>query len=246
MNIWIEKWIKVYLKCFINLILYQRNVYPAASFDLTTYQAFNLPQFTPVNRHPQLQQYIEELILDLLGKLLHIYGISLCVIVKDTGICIERYVLRFDEFEHVDDNVGVLSEAEVFDEYRSSLNSLIAHLEKQPPIRDDTVTFEIIANTLEMQLGHRPGEMKPIRTQYDQLTFDRDVNWTKCDEDEGLPDPEESKGIYKPKIKMTSLVGCDVGPLVIRNHSERLMVTDDSLDKVYANTQESSVQSFPL
>ncbi|CAR27366.1 hypothetical protein ZYGR_0I06400 [Zygosaccharomyces rouxii] len=245
MNIWIEKWIKIYLKCFINLILYQRNVYPAASFDLTTYQAFNLPQYIPVNRHPQLQQYIEELILDLLGKLLHIYGVSLCIIAKDTGICIERYVLRFDEFEHVDD-VGILSETEVFDEFRSSLNSLTAHLEKQPPIRDDTVTFEIIINTLEMQLGHKPREMESIRTQDDQLTFDRDVNWTKCEEDEGLPDPEKSKGIYRPKIKMTSLVGCDVGPLVIRHHSERLIVTDDTLDKIYTSTQESSLQSLPL
>lgn len=244
MNIWVEKWIRVYLKCFINLILYQRNVYPAASFDITTYEAFSLPQFTPVNRHPQLQEYIEELILDLLDKLVHIYGISLCVVTKENGICVERYVLRFDEFQHVD-NVGVLSEDEVFDEFRSSLNSLTAHLEKQPPIKDNTVTFEVIINTLEMQLGHRPREMEPLRTLEDKLAFDRDTNWTKCEEDEGLPDPDQSKGIYRPKIKMTSLVGCDVGPLVIRHHSESLVVTDNSLDKIYCSLQEESLTSLP-
>lgn len=244
MNIWVEKWIRVYLKCFINLILYQRNVYPAASFDITTYEAFSLPQFTPVNRHPQLQEYIEELILDLLDKLVHIYGISLCVVTKENGICVERYVLRFDEFQHVD-NVGVLSEDEVFDEFRSSLNSLTAHLEKQPPIKDNAVTFEVIINTLEMQLGHRPREMEPLRTLEDKLAFDRDTNWTKCEEDEGLPDPDQSKGIYRPKIKMTSLVGCDVGPLVIRHHSESLVVTDNSLDKIYCSLQEESLTSLP-
>ncbi|AQZ14276.1 REV7 (YIL139C) [Zygosaccharomyces parabailii] len=244
MNIWIEKWIKIYLKCIINLILYKRNIYPPASFDITTYQAFNLPQFTPINRHPQLQDYIEELIRDLLEKLVHIYGIGICVVAKENDICIERYVLRFDEFQHVD-NVGVLSEAEVFDEFRSSLNSLMRHLEKQPPIKDNTVTFEVIINTLEMQLGHKGYEMEPLRTLEDKLAFDRNMNWTKCEEDEGFPDPEDSKGIYRPKIKMTSLVGCDVGPLIIRNHSERLVVADDTLDSIYQSTQEPSLNSFP-
>lgn len=228
---------RIYLKCFINSILYHRNVYPAASFDITTYQAFNLPQFTPINRHPDLQEYIEELILDVLSKLVHVYGLCLCVVTKEDNICIERYVLSFDEFRHVED-VGILTESEVFDEFRSSFNSLTAHLEKLDPIRDDTVVFEVIINTMEMQLGHLPQERERLKNKKDLIDFERETNWTKCDEDEGLP---ENTGVYKPKIKMSSLVGCDVGPLIVHNHCERLLVSDNSLDKVYVATQDSSV-----
>lgn len=239
MNFWVEKWIRVYLKCFINLILYQRNIYPEASFDFTTYQAFNLPQYTPINRHPGLQEYIEELILDILSKLLHVYGICVCVVTKEDSICIERYVLGFDEFQHVD-NVGTLSESDVFDEFRSSLNSLIAHLEKLNPIKDDKVTFEVIINTMEMQLGHKPQNMERMKTADDRLEFDRDTNWTKCEEDEGLPESEENMGVYNAKIKMTSLVGCDVSPLIIHHHCERLLVSDGSLDNIYQTTQDDN------
>lgn len=228
---------RIYLKCFINSILYHRNVYPAASFDVTTYQAFNLPQFTPINRHPDLQEYIEELILDVLSKLLHVYALSLCVVTKEDNICIEKYVLSFDEFQHIDD-VGTLSESEVFDEFRSSLNSLTAHLEKLDPIKDDTVVFEVVINTMDMQLGHlNPGE-ESLRNKEEMLKFERETNWTKCDEDEGLP---ENIGTIKPKIKMTSLVGCDVGPLIVHNYCEKLLVSDNSLSGVYVNSQHSSV-----
>ncbi|QLL31406.1 hypothetical protein HG536_0B02690 [Torulaspora globosa] len=237
MNIWIEKWMKIYLKCFLSSILYHRNVYPAASFDITTYQAFNLPQFTPMNRHPEVQDYIEELVLDVLSKLVHIYGLSLCVMTKEDNMCIERYVLSFDEFRHVDD-VGTLTESEVFDEFRSSFNSLTAHLEKLDPIRDDTVVFEVVINTMEMELGHLPQGRERLKDKEDKLEFERETNWTKCDEDEGLP---ENIGVFKPKIKMSSLVGCDVGPLIIRNHCEKLLVSDNSLDNVYLTSQGSNV-----
>ncbi|QLQ78920.1 hypothetical protein HG537_0B02680 [Torulaspora globosa] len=236
MNIWIEKWLKIYLKCFINSILYHRNVYPIDSFDITTYQAFNLPQFTPMNRHPEVQEYIEELVLDILSKLVHIYGISVCLVTKDDNICIERYVLSFDEFRHVDD-VNTITESEVFDEFRSSFNSLTAHLEKLDRIRDDTVEFEVIINTMEMELGHGNRDIERLRSQKDKFEFERDINWTKCDEDEGLP---ENIGIFKPKIKMSSLVGCDVGPLIIRNHCEKLLVSDNSLNNVYVTSQSGN------
>lgn len=236
MNYWIEKWLKVYLKCFINSILFHRNVYPAASFDITTYQAFDLPQFTPVNRHPELQKYVDELILDLLSKLIHIYGLCLCVVTKEDNVCVERYVLSFDEFRHVED-VGTLSESEVFEELRSSLNSLTAHLEKLDPIRDDTVVFEVIINTMEMQLGHRPQSNERLKNIEDKLAFERETNWTKCEEDEGLPEDIE---VYKPRIKMTSLTGCDAGPLIIHNHCEKLLVSDNSLDRIYVSSQYSS------
>lgn len=211
-------------------------MYPSASFDITTYQAFDLPQFTPVNRHPGLQEYIEELILDLLSKLIHIYGLSLCIMTKEDNLCVERYVMSFDEFKHVDD-VGTLSESEVFEEFRSSLNSLTAHLEKLDPVRDDTVTFEVVINTMEMTLGHKPREIERLKSQEDKVAFERATNWTKCEEDEGLP---ENLGANKHRIKMTSLAGCDVGPLIIRNHCEKLLVPDNSLSRIYFMSQEGN------
>lgn len=239
MNPWVAKWMKIYLKCFINLILYHRNVYPAVSFDFTTYQAFDLPQFTPINRHPGLQEYIEELVLDILSKLIHIYGLSLCIITKEDNICIERYVLSFHEFRHVD-AIGVLTETEVFDEFRSCLNSLIAHLEKKVPLKDDVVSFEVVINTMDMQLGRKPESLGTLKSKDDLLAFDRDVNWTKYQEDEGYPNSDESLGIYNPKIKMTSLVGCDVGPLIIQQHCEMLLAPEKTLGNFYCSTQKES------
>ena len=101
MNKWVYKWIRVYLKCYVNLILYYRNVYPRESFDFTTYQGFNLPQFTPVTRHPGLQDYIENLILDLLTKITHIYKISILILDQQYDICLEKYTLDFTEFKHL-------------------------------------------------------------------------------------------------------------------------------------------------
>ena len=226
MNKWVTKWIKIYLKCFINLILFHRNVYPSVSFDFTTYQAFNLPQFIPINRHPDLQEYIEELILDVISKLTHIYRFCICIIDKENGLRIEKYVLDFGEFQHQQSNEqddDVINETEVFDEFRSSLNSLISHLEKLNAIKDDAVSFEVVINAIDLELGHRG--MENIKNLDAKLGYDRDINWTKAHEDENLPEETEHVGLYKPKINMTSLVGCDVGPLIIHQFCERLTLS---------------------
>lgn len=214
-------------------------MYPAASFDFTTYQAFDLPQFTPMNRHPGLQNYIEELVLDLISKLSHIYSLSLCIVSKEDNTCIERYVLSFHEFRHVDD-IGLLSETDVFDEFRSCLNSLTAHLETLPYVKDDKVTFETVINTMDMELGHRPENMTTLKTRQDLLAFNRATNWTKCQEDEGYPNGNENLGMYNPKIKMTSLVGCDVGPLIIQQHCEKLLASEKDLESFYCRDGRGS------
>lgn len=63
--------LKIYLKCWINLILYYRNIYPATSFALETFNVFNLPINFPINRNPILIDYIENLIQDFLEILKH-------------------------------------------------------------------------------------------------------------------------------------------------------------------------------
>lgn len=126
MNGFIEKWLKIYLKCFVNVVLYYRNVYPSESFDWTTYQAFNLPRYIPINRHPGLQKYIEELVVDVLGKLPHVHRFNLLIVTQE-DVCVERYVLDFGEFIHDTASIEV-HETQVFDEFRSCLNSLISKL----------------------------------------------------------------------------------------------------------------------
>lgn len=231
MNKWIQKWIKVYLKCYINLILYYRNVYPSESFHLTTYQSFNLPQFVPITRHPGLQGYIETLILDLINKLTHVYQISLLVIETESNICLERYYLDFSDFKHTsidsdtdDDNEQPgLNENEVFDEFRSSLNSLINKLETLPKFKDDSVTFDIMINVVNMELGHGQGVGWNLATQEQLTKFENDTNWTKChnEDDENY---NNLIGEEPPTVKMISLVGCDLGPFVVHNYMEVLQL----------------------
>lgn len=243
MNYFIEKWIGVYLKCFINLILCHRNVYPKSSFTYTTYQGFNLPQYLPITRHHGLNSYIEEFISDLLGKLDHVYHLSLFVISKHNGWAIERYVLDFGQFQHgqpVDKDI-VLKEGEVYDEFRSSLNSLITYLEKQTPIRDDTVTFEFVIDTIEMALGRKFGiDMDPKTSKSQVVDFERDTNWIRYHEDQNVPDGKEHSGAYKPKLKVTALIGCDWGPICIQQYNERLIVPNKGLSQVYYDDDQTN------
>ena len=259
MNKWIKKWLQVYLKCYINLILYYRNVYPKATFDLTTFQGFNLPQYMPINRNEKVQAYIEELITDLISKLNHVYRVGICIIDITNGFCIEKYVLDFGEFKHYTDSVeedrisAMLAETDVFDEFRSSLNSLLSKLEKMDNIKDGAVTFEIVINTLEMNLGHGIVDTMIDKEADQTLQFERDTNWTKMKEDENLPDPQpkdtsgleddhivvsqpENLSLYrKPKIRMSPLIGCDINPFIIHSYIEKLILSEKSFDNVYVD-----------
>ncbi|CCF60242.1 hypothetical protein KAFR_0J01780 [Kazachstania africana CBS 2517] len=235
MNKWIAKWFKIYLKSYINLILYHRNVYPANTFTSTTFQAFNLPQFVPINRNPSLQSYIEELIDDLLSKLSHIYRINICINDAVTNLCLEKYVLDFSEFKHVE-NDSMPAEGEVFDEFRSSLNSLISKLEKLRQIKDGSVVFEIVINAIELELGHSTTSFTTDKKE--MMAFDRENNWTKCQEDENLPKEDYEAGNFQPKIKMTSLVGCDIGPFIVHNFYETLISGNAILSSIYMDNDE--------
>lgn len=220
MNKWVFKWIRIYLKCYINLILCYRNVYPRESFDLTTYQGFNLPQFIPITRHPGLQDYIENLILDLLTKITHIYKISILILDQQYDICLEKYTLDFSDFKHLQstDNSNN-NETEVFDTFRSSLNSLINKLETLPKIKDDTVKFNVIINTVELELGHAKDVGWRLDNKEDLNKFEYDTNWTICkDEDNENFFIDVNK--IQPTIKMISLIGCNIGPIIIHNYIE--------------------------
>ncbi|KAG0659524.1 hypothetical protein C6P45_001830 [Maudiozyma exigua] len=218
----------------------------------------------PINRNEKVQTYIEELIADLIGKLNHVYRVGICVIDIMNGFCIEKYILDFGEFKHYTDKTeedrisSMLAETDVFDEFRSSLNSLLSKLEKMDNIKDGAVTFEIVINTLEMNLGHGIVDTL-INKEVDQtLQFERDTNWTKIKEDQNLPDPqpknnsgleddgilvsqlEHSSQFRKPKIRMSSLVGCDISPFIIHSYIEKLIMPENSFDDVYADRSKIS------
>ncbi|CUS23620.1 LAQU0S11e00408g1_1 [Lachancea quebecensis] len=230
----VEKWLQIYFKCIINVILYYRNVYPRESFDWTTYQAFNLPRHIPLNRHPQLQEYVETLITDVISKLEHIKNFNLRIVNQEDGVCIERYVLDFSEFRH--NEVENTTEEDVFDEMRSSLNSLIAQLEKLPKVRPGSVTFEVVIDSEGLELGHK---MNRVHTLKERLEQERDTNWVKCSEDSFTVEPN-SRRSEDPRIKMISLAGCDSGPLVIYQFIERLLApSGESLSQVYESSQTS-------
>lgn len=236
MNPLILKWMRVYLKCYLNLILYHRNVYPRSSFTFTTYHGFNLPQYMPITRHPGLNSYIEEFILDIMGKIEHIYRLNICVVSKETGWCVERYVLDFGEFQHgvEPEGISATDELDVFDEFRASLNSLIVYLEKQLKIRDDTVIFDLVIDTVEMDLGHNfVSDPSKTYTEEEVTDFERDNSWVRFHQDQNLPDPVEASGYYKPKLKLTSLVGCEWGSIRIQQFNERLLMPNKGLSQIY-------------
>lgn len=64
--------LKLYLKVYINMILYHKQVYPANCFSnkLNSEQMFNLSIFLPVIRHPYLEEYIERVIESLVNDVL--------------------------------------------------------------------------------------------------------------------------------------------------------------------------------
>lgn len=190
----------------------------------------------PITRHSGLNDYIEEFIMDIMGKLEHVYRLNICVVAKETGWCVERYVLDFGEFQHGEEPAGISAadEVDVYNEFRSSLNSLIIYMEKLVKIRDDTVIFDLIIDTVEMNLGTKM-VTDPNRTfSPEEVTeFERDNSWVKYYQDQNLPDPVETSGFYKPKLKLTSLVGCEWGSIRIQQFNERLLMPNKGLSQVY-------------
>lgn len=109
-------------------------------------------------------------------------------------------------------------------------------MEKLPKVNDDTITFEAVINAIELELGHKLDRNRRVDSLEEKAEIERDSNWVKCQEDENLPD---SNGFQPPKIKLTSLVGSDVGPLIIHQFSEKLISGDDKiLNGVYSQYEE--------
>ncbi|SCU86527.1 LAME_0D06546g1_1 [Lachancea meyersii CBS 8951] len=235
----ISKWLKVFLKCYVNVILYYRNVYPKEAFDWTSFQAFNLPRYMPMNRHPGLQNYIETMVTDVLSKLEAVQHFNLRIIQQDDGACVERYALDFGELRHQD--TSELQEPQIFDQLRSSLNSLIARLEKLPNVKPATVTFEIVIDSIGLSLGKK---MSRVQNAKERQTQEQDSNWAKCTEEPFLSNPQQSK----PRIKLITLTGCDAGPFVIYQFMEMLISNPEASSQVYESSspfQSSQADPFP-
>lgn len=211
---------------------------------------FNLPQWCPITRHPGLQQYIEELINDLLTKLLNVYSFNILIQDKEYGLILEKYVIDLSELKQIQDNSNnhtVYNETEIFNDLRSSINDLVRHLERLNHIKDNTVSFDIVINTVKLSLGHSTHVGWVLNNEKDLTQFERDINWTKYTEDENLP-TQQYPSVGDPYIKMFALVGCDAGPLVIHNYME--IIQDDHkgnkhiwLDKVYDFDKEEDSEN---
>ncbi|SCU94153.1 LAFA_0F20208g1_1 [Lachancea sp. 'fantastica'] len=233
----VSKWLQVYLKCYVNVILYYRNVYPKEAFDWTSFQAFNLPRHVPMNRHPELQNYIETMVVDVISKLQAVRHFNLRIIQQDDGACLERFTLDFGELRHDDD--CTVQEPQIFDELRSSLNSLISRLEKLPQIKPNTVAFEIVIDSAGLSLGRKVNRVQNLK---ERLAQEQDSNWVKCAEEPFVSSSQERR----PRIKMITLSGCDVGPLVIYQFMELLINTEVSFQIYEAPSSYQSSEAEPF
>ncbi|SSD60648.1 uncharacterized protein SCODWIG_02409 [Saccharomycodes ludwigii] len=172
----------IYLKCWINIILYYRNVYPLTSFTLTTFNVFNLPQQIPINRNPKLINYIETLIADVVDdKLINLSLSSITVAIieiennnetikgkthiTNDNVIVEKYILDFQEFQY--DNIKLSSSPNdddacgkemIFQEFRSSLNNFTNFIKNLPyGFKDGQVKFKVFIECLDQMLGLDPG-----------------------------------------------------------------------------------------
>ncbi|AGO14213.1 AaceriAER420Cp [[Ashbya] aceris (nom. inval.)] len=227
----IEQWLLLYLKCFINAILYYRNVYPPESFSWSKYQAFNLPRHMPITRHQGLQEYIEELCLDVTSKLAHLRSFSLHIVstgVSGTaGQLWERYILDFADWVHGSSEV---LEAEAFDSLRACLNDLLCKLEQLPAVAAGCVAVEPVVETFQLELGRA---MRRVKTDSDKLALDRDVNWVRCAEAQWTQ-RRSGQGSAAHRVQMTPVAGFHAGPLAINQHFERAIVGPTTEDNIYA------------
>lgn len=199
---------------------------------------FNLPQWCPITRHPLLQRYTEELINDLLSKILNVYSFNILILDKEHGLILEKYVIDLSELKQINNrtndidkdkntviestknsNTSIYNETEIFNDLRSSINDLVKHLEKLNKIKDDMVSFDFVINTVNLTLGHSTHVGWNINNQTELTQFERDINWTKYVEDENLP-TERYPTVGSPYIKLFALVGCNTGPLIIHNYME--------------------------
>ncbi|AMD22841.1 HHR072Wp [Eremothecium sinecaudum] len=245
MNEDIERWLRIYLKCFINAILYYRNVYPKESFAWTTYQAFNLPRHMPINRYPELQDYIDELILDVLSKLQHVRCFNLNIIRnKETEVdqpssiqVWERYVLDFSDWVHGANEETTANEIEgqVFDELRAALNDLLRRIETLPSVRPGSVTFEACIDAIDLTLGRT---MTAVNTKEEKVSLDRSVNWVICHNDEFTRNQNLRFAIDPPEVQFMPLIGCEVGPIIIGQYFERILLPKSTTDTIYEESSE--------
>ncbi|CDO93227.1 unnamed protein product [Kluyveromyces dobzhanskii CBS 2104] len=223
----VEKWLPVYIKAWIQLIWYHRDIYPRETFSWTNYHVFNLPNHIPVTVNPELLKYVDELCDDLLDKLkqLHYLNFYVCEY-DDENYVIERYCLDFGDINHLDKTEGSTDQENVvFDEFRSSIHSLIAYLEKLPLLEPGKYTFDIVIETVEMSLGHMSNENLP-RTKENMGKLERDWNWIK------YKDPSNdfsTANDTRQRVKMYSLVGCDLNSMVFHQFAERIVPQDSNI-----------------
>lgn len=218
----VNKWLPIYIKCWIQLVWYHRDVYPRDTFCWTKYQGFHLPNHIPVNVNPKLQDYLDELCEDILSKLKHLnyFNLYICEYENENNV-IERYCLDFGDLNHLDYTTGEEDQENlVFDEFRSSLFSLMAFLERLPRVQPGKYTFDIVIETVEMSLGHL-GNEQLTNTKENMIKLERDWNWIKT---KAQAQDFHTELLSQQRVKMHSLVGCDLKSLVFHQFAERVVL----------------------
>lgn len=144
---------KQYIITWLNIIAYERGVYPQTAFEERN--SFNLR--VPYNRHPSVQEWQLELVQDLLNDLTlgHLMALRLILAADNASEC---YTLDLREFRTIkpdfhDKEIVDVCIDDMVDQYRANLSAFISQIRTlRPPLDGIFPTMEVTAETKGLTL----------------------------------------------------------------------------------------------
>lgn len=142
-----------YIKTWMNIIFYERELYPRESFSVRSYSSFGIA--VPVNRHPNVIQYQDGLVESVLESLIKaqekasenssssdimINRIkSISIVIFKNGNASERFVIDLSELKlfgygNLDNEIQGVEWVRVYEEFKSSIYDLLSELRKPTEI----------------------------------------------------------------------------------------------------------------
>lgn len=203
------------IKAWLNIIIYERNIYPKESFNVNSTTSFGI--VVPLNRHPDVIQWQDEFIENFLGVFLgqeanRIKQISLVIfdqLALET-VPVERYVIDVSSIMIVgSDRLNVELEATnelnwqlVYDQMKSLIFNLLSVIRRSPPTLSKP-SYDMYLETDQ---------------QYDIEKANNNNEWIA--DPQGIVD-NLTLSTKKP-LQVTSLAAVEVGLLNLYSHIERV------------------------
>lgn len=145
-------YLRLFIKSWMQVILYERNIYPKTSFEQRN--SFNL--LIPWTRHPSLDDWLNDLINSIINDLDQIT--TICLIVHQNDSVKERYILDLAEMFKLNNSnfnsrkIKESNKVEIFNEFRNCLFSLI---EKIRNLKDfNNLKFNLICESINNEMNN--------------------------------------------------------------------------------------------